>query len=43
MKVKHYVVLALLVVGLLYVYHNFIANPPAGGIKGGLKGLGINR
>ena len=41
MKVSHYFVIALLVIGLLYVYHNFIQNPS--GIKGGLKGLGINR
>lgn len=41
MKISHYLITALLVVGLLYVYHNFVANP--GGLKSGLKGLGINR
>ena len=41
MKLTHYFVMALLVIGTLYVYHNFIANP--GGLRGGLKGLGINR
>jgi hypothetical protein len=40
-KVSHYFVIALLVIGLLYVYHNFIQSP--GGVKQGLKGLGINR
>jgi len=38
---KHYFLLALLIIGTLYVYHNFVANP--GGFKSGLKGLGINR
>lgn len=41
MRVKHYVIVGLLIVGLLYVYHMFVANP--GGIKAGLSGLGINR
>lgn len=41
MKISHYLIIALLIVGLLYVYHNFVANP--GSLKGGLKGLGINR
>lgn len=41
MKVGHYVVTVLLIVGLLYVYHNFIQKP--GGVKAGLSGLGINR
>lgn len=41
MKVKHYFVVGILLVGLLYVYHTFVANP--GGVKAGLAGLGINR
>lgn len=41
MKMKHYVVLGLLIIGSLYVYHNFIANK--NGLKSGLMGLGINR
>lgn len=41
MKISHWVILAILLIGVLYVYHNFIANP--GTLKGGLKGLGINR
>jgi len=41
MRVRHWIIIGLLVVGLLYVYHNFVANP--GGVKQGLKGLGINR
>lgn len=41
MKVRHYIVIGLLLIGLLYVYHTFIANP--GGFKAGLRGLGINR
>lgn len=41
MKITHYVIIAILVVGLLYVYHNIVANP--GSAKGFLGGLGINR
>lgn len=41
MKTRHYVYMGLLIVGFLYVYHMFIANP--GTLKGGLRGLGINR
>lgn len=41
MKLSHWFITALLVIGLLYVYHNFIQTP--GGIKQSLKGLGINR
>lgn len=41
MKVSHYVITLLLIIGLLYVYHNFIQKP--GGVKAGLQGLGINR
>lgn len=41
MRVKHYIVVGLLIVGLLYVYHMFVANP--NGLKSGLAGLGINR
>lgn len=41
MKVSHYVIIAIMVVGLLYVYHNMVANK--GSAKGFLGGLGINR
>lgn len=41
MKIRHYAILSVFVIGLLYVYHTFVANP--GGFKAGLKGLGINR
>lgn len=41
MKVSHYVVTAILVIGLLYLYHTMIAN--RGSAKGFLGGLGINR
>lgn len=41
MKVRHYVITAILVVGLLYVYHNMVANK--GSVKGFLGGIGINR
>lgn len=41
MKWTHYLTVGLLVIGLLYVYHMFVANP--GSLKTALKGLGINR
>lgn len=41
MKVSHYVITAILVIGILYVYHNMVANK--GSAKGFLGGLGINR
>lgn len=41
MKVKHYVLIALLIIGFLYVYHTVIATK--GGAKGLLSGIGINR
>lgn len=41
MKIKHYAIIGLLIVGLLYVYHTMVANP--GGAKKFLGGLGINR
>lgn len=41
MRAKHYVIFGLLIVGTLYVYHNFVANK--GSLKTGLSGLGINR
>lgn len=41
MRMKHYIVLGLLIIGSLYVYHNFVANK--GSLKTGLAGIGINR
>lgn len=41
MKMKNYVIVGLLIVGLLYVYHMFVAQK--GTLQGALSGLGINR
>ncbi len=41
MSLKHWALITLLVVGLLYVYHMSIANK--GSFRGFLGGLGINR
>lgn len=41
MKISHYAITILLIIGLLYVYHNFVANP--GTRKSFFSGLGINR
>lgn len=41
MRTRHYVILGLIIIGSLYIYHNFIANK--NGLKAGLSGLGINR
>jgi hypothetical protein len=40
-KIKHYLFVGLLVVGLLYVYHMMIAQK--GSASSLLSGLGINR
>lgn len=41
MRTRHYVILGLIIIGSLYVYHNFVANK--GSLKSGLAGIGINR
>ncbi len=41
MKVRHYVITAILIIGLLYVYHTMVANK--GSLKGFFGGIGINR
>lgn len=41
MSFKHWIIVVLLIVGLLYVYHNSVANK--GSMRGFLGGLGINR
>lgn len=41
MRTKHWVLTVLLIVGLLFVYHNFVATK--GGLAGFKSGLGIAR
>lgn len=41
MNTKHVVITVLLIVGLLFVYHNFVATK--GGFAGFKSGLGIAR
>lgn len=41
MRAKNYLIIGLLIIGLLYVYHMFVAQP--GSLRAGLAGLGINR